>query len=81
MMWGYGWGMSWFGWTLMILIWLVVVAGVIWLVRALAGPRGSAGGDAGGDSARRILDERFAAGEITPEDYEARRAALAGRRR
>lgn len=71
MMWGIGWGMPWFGWMLMVLVWVLVVTGVVWLVRALAGSR-----DTGVGGARRILDERFAAGEISADEYEARRAAL-----
>ncbi|WP_153011640.1 SHOCT domain-containing protein [Serinicoccus chungangensis] len=34
---------------------------------------------ADGSSARRILDERYAAGELSTQEYEHRRAALAGR--
>ncbi|OLT38013.1 hypothetical protein BJF82_13985 [Kytococcus sp. CUA-901] len=34
---------------------------------------------ADGSSARRILDERYAAGELSTQEYEHRRAVLAGR--
>lgn len=71
MMWGYGWGFSWVGWIFMLLMWFLIVAGVIWLVRGVFDPR-----DAGYHCARRILDERFAAGEITAEEYESRRRYL-----
>jgi putative membrane protein len=71
MMSGFGWGMSWGGWIFMIVVLALLVAGVIWLVRGAAGPQ-----DEGRDSARRILDERFASGDISPEEYEARRRAL-----
>jgi putative membrane protein len=68
MMWGYG--MGWFGWLVMAGWWLLVVAGIVWLV-------GSVGGQPeGGGSARRVLDERFAAGELSVEEYQARRRAL-----
>lgn len=71
MMWGYGLGGS--GWLLMTAWWALVVVGVVWLVRTAAGP-GSREGT--GDAARRILDERFASGELCVEEYEQRRRAL-----
>ena len=68
MMWGYG--MGWFAWLLMASWWLLVVAGIVWLVRSVAAqPEGR-------ESARRTLDERFAAGELSVDEYQARRRAL-----
>jgi putative membrane protein len=58
-----GWG---YGWFFMLTFWVLFAVGLVWLVTTLT--RGSDGG------ARRILDERFAAGELTPEEYEHRRA-------
>ena len=66
MMWGYG-----LGWLWMLAWWALVVVGIVWLVRTV--------GDHGGAStsnARRILDERFAAGDLSLEEYDARRRAL-----
>lgn len=60
-----GWG---FGWFFMVTFWALFAVGLVWLVASL-GRRGDGG-------ARRILDERFAAGELTPEEYEQRRRAL-----
>jgi putative membrane protein len=71
MMWGIGWAGMWAGWVFMALILAALAAGIVWLVRGVNRP-----GDDGRDSARRILDERFASGEITPEEYENRRRAL-----
>jgi putative membrane protein len=77
-MWDDGWGAG--GWLmmslLMLIFWTLLVAGVIWLVRATRSPppRSTAG-----DDARRILDERFARGEISEDEYQARRDALASR--
>lgn len=71
MMSGFGWGMSWGGWFFMIVVLALLVAGVVWLVRAATGPR-----EESRDSARKILDERLASGEISAEEYEARRRAL-----
>jgi len=70
MMWGYGFG--WFGWLAMLAVWVLFVAGVVWLARNLATPAAS-GSDR---SARRILDERFARGELSAEEYEERRRVL-----
>lgn len=68
MMWGYG--MSGFAWFVMLAWWVLVVAGIVWLVRALARPAD------GGDAARRVLDERFAAGDLSVDEYQERRSAL-----
>ncbi len=70
MMYGGGWGMAWTGWIFMIVLLALLAGGIAWLVRGLSGPRENGGG------ARRILDERFASGEIGAEEYERRRKAL-----
>lgn len=72
MMGGYGWGMG-LGWIGMVLFWVFIAALAVWIVLTLA--RTSSGGDA-----RRILDERFARGEIDADEHRARAAVLgAGR--
>ena len=69
MMWDGGFG--WWGWIVMTAWWVLVIAAVVWLIRsALSSP------DKGEDGARRILDERFAAGDLSVEEYEERRRAL-----
>ncbi|MGQ0831606.1 MAG: SHOCT domain-containing protein [Microthrixaceae bacterium] len=68
MMWSYG--MGWFGWTLMVAWWVFVVVGIVWLVRTVTVPSGD------NDSARRLLDQRFAAGELSIDEYRTRRRAL-----
>ena len=69
-------GPGWFGWW-MPLAWLVflvlVVAGVVLLLRR---PEGD-----GRSDARRILEERFARGEIDEEEYRRRLETLLGSRR
>jgi uncharacterized membrane protein len=53
--------------------WILLVALIVLLVRATRTPaRNSAGG------AVRLLDERYARGEITREDFLERRAVLGG---
>ena len=78
MMWDDGWGAG--GWLmmslLMLILWTLVVAGVIWLVRATRSAPTRSTTD---DDARRILDERFARGEISEDEYQARRHVLASR--
>lgn len=66
---------------LMMLLWVLflalVVAGIVVLVRALAGRSG--GSDSGGtSSALRILEERYARGEIDLDEFEERRRTLRG---
>ena len=70
MMNGYGYG---FGGLFMVLFWVFVIAAVVWLVRTLARPRMTAGGES---NARRILEERLARGEIDAEEFRVRRAAI-----
>lgn len=77
MMWGYGYGGgSWVGWLVMgivmLVFWGMVVAGVIFLVRYL----GHGHDQRGGGDALRILDERFARGEIDADEYSRRRQLL-----
>lgn len=68
------WGSNdpWWGLVMMIVFW----GGLAALVWALV--RGAWGGrrDGGKRSARDVLDERFARGEIDEEEYERRRRIL-----
>lgn len=77
MMW-YGDDPGWGGWLLMtfgmVAFWTLVVVAVIALVRVLR-EEGSRRPPAEVDP-RRLLDERFARGEIDAEDYKARRELL-----
>ena len=76
MMWGNG--MGWGGWLLMTLttvaFWAVVVFGIVALFRGSGGP-GPRDGHQELD-ARKILDERFARGEIDAEEYRSRQSIL-----
>lgn len=72
---GGGWGA---GMLVMGVFWIALMALVIWAVLGFArSPHPSAGGDL--DSARRVLDRRYAAGEITTEQYAEMRRILEGR--
>jgi putative membrane protein len=67
---GPGWG-----WLFMALLLAGLVLVVVVLVRALAGGIGG-GGAAGQQRARQILAERYARGEVSTEEYQARLRAL-----
>jgi putative membrane protein len=65
---GFGFGIPGFG---MILVWVVIIVAVVALVRLLTG-----GFQGRGTSARQLLDERFARGEIDRQEYEEKRRLL-----
>jgi putative membrane protein len=68
-----GWGgLAIVGGFVGIALWVLLIALVVLLVR---GTRATE--PASGESAVRILEERYARGEITHEDFLERRAALA----
>ncbi len=69
-----GYGMMGFGLLMMLLAALVLaglVAVAVLAVMHFAGPGGREGG-----RARRLLDERYARGEIDDEEYQVRRREL-----
>lgn len=82
MMWWWTNGMGWGGWVLMVLLmaafWGVVLVGVVALFRTVGtGRQLPCGTDATSrPSAKTILDERFARGEIDAEEYRIRRDQL-----
>lgn len=79
MMWhddGWGWG-GWLAASLtMLLVWTVLVTAVVLLVRPFGQPRSGAGGSPDRSAAERILDERFARGELTEDEYRHQRDVL-----
>ncbi len=89
MMWHGNWsGTDWvvmsFG---MLVFWTAVIGGILWLVRTNGArsdsrPRGISLGkrDEGAHAtARDILDSRYARGELSDDDYRARRESLTTR--
>lgn len=70
----HGWdgGWMWLWGTLMMLTWVVVIGGAVWLIvratRSHDRPPAS--------TARQILDERLARGEISLDEYQQRRDLL-----
>jgi putative membrane protein len=78
MMYGYGAG----GWWMMLmpLLWIALVAVVVWAVVRLIRPAGDAGrAEARRETPLEILDRRYAQGEIDDATYTTARARLSGR--
>ncbi len=75
MMWNNGWSVG--GWVMMLLVivfWSLVIAGVVWLLRSSSRQQRP---PAPGESvAQQVLDERFAHGELTEQEYRERRDLL-----
>ncbi len=72
MYWGYYDGLSWLLMAaMMVLLWGGVAALIIFVARAITGPRGS-------DQAMDVLRRRLAGGEISQEEFEKTRRALQG---
>ena len=80
MMWGYGQGMGWMWlWSLLLLIGIALLVWLVVLVSTggVRSRHGQGGQDGryfptGRDTARQILDERFARGELTADEYRER---------
>lgn len=83
---GYGgWGsMTPFGWVLMVVLWVAVIAVVVWAVAGIF-PGGAPGSgsppperreDGDRESPEELLDRRLASGEIDPEAYDQIRERL-----
>lgn len=77
MMWdnGYGWG-AWLAMTVgMVAFWALIAVAVVAVVRSMRDdkPRDLSPRD---DAAARLLDERFARGDIDEQEYRARRDLL-----
>jgi putative membrane protein len=82
---------GWVGMAFMILFWIAVVVGIVYLIRYLVarpgadssrerppewGERGAPGPAQGKSEALRILEERYARGEIDQEEFQRRKADL-----
>lgn len=79
---GGGEGASWLGWLgmglMMLTFWGLLAAAIVWVVRSTGASRvgGHSQIRAAGPDPLQILDERFARGEVSEEEYERRRALL-----
>ena len=66
---GHGWGMG-FGWVFMIVFWVFVILGVIFLIRIISGSAKKE------ETALDILKKRYARGDINKEAYDRMRDDL-----
>lgn len=70
---GMGIGGFGFGWIFMILFWVLLVMGVIYLMKGLLG---SSKEVLIGESAENILKKRYASGEISREEFHDRMSVV-----
>jgi len=73
-----GWGMGWFGGIFMIVFWILILVGLVFVIRWLiqaTGKKGESGQR--GSRAMEILKERYARGEIDKAQFEAMKRDLA----
>ncbi len=72
-----GYGMGWFGGILMIVFWILILVGLVFLIKWLIQ---STGRDkttgSGGNRALEILKERYAKGEIDKEEFDSKKKDL-----
>jgi|WetSurMetagenome_2_1015567.scaffolds.fasta_scaffold180647_3 putative membrane protein len=72
----YGLGMGFgFGWIFTILFWVLIILGIVYLVKVIAGGSKK---DGQGETAFDILNKRYARGEITREEFEKMKADISG---
>lgn len=70
----FGWGPG-FGLIFMILFWALIILGIFAIVKWLMGTSGDSGTPPP-KTARQILEERYAQGEIDREEFEQKRRDL-----
>jgi len=76
MHWGNFGGMGFgFGWIFMILFWLLVIMGIVYILKNMFSSRVLAENETAED----ILKKRYAAGEITKNEFNERRLIIAKR--
>jgi putative membrane protein len=70
MMHGFGFGIG--GFIGMVLVWILLIAGAVWLIKQIfSGPVIRSGDTPGGvERAIDILDKRYARGDLDREEYE-----------
>jgi putative membrane protein len=72
------WGMGWFGGIFMIVFWILILVGLVFVIRWLLQATGKKG-DSGqrGSQAIDILKERYARGEIDKAQFDSMKRDLA----
>lgn len=70
--WNYGWGMG-FGWLSMVLFWILIILGIVYLVKLIAGGSKK---DSTAETALDILKKRYAKGEIGKDEFEQKKKEI-----
>ncbi len=75
---GWGYGMGWFWTIIMVVFWIAVIVGIIFLIKWLVISTSAGVHPArSGDSPLEILKRRYARGEINREEFEEKKKDLA----
>ena len=74
---GFHWGWMLFGGLMMLLFWGGLIALAVVIIRSFAGGTSSSGQESDKPSLQ-ILEDRYAKGEISQEEFETTRADIAG---
>ena len=74
-----GWGMGWFGMIFMMIFWILLIVGMIFLIKWLIqSTRHDKAGVSDSGRAFEILKERYARGEIDKDEFESKKKDLLG---
>ena len=79
-MFGYGYGMGWWGYACMgigmVVVWALIIVGVVALIRFIARDQQNQQTGPPAPTAQQLLAARFARGEISETEYHDRLATL-----
>lgn len=78
MMHGFGFGIGGFIW--MVLIWIILIAGAVWMIKMIFSGTVNRSGEAPGRNEKPIdiLNKRYARGELDRDEYERTKTDLQG---
>ena len=73
-----GWGMGWFGGIFMIVFWILIIVGLVFLIKWLVQSSRDSSGGSGKPTSRalHILEERYARGEIDKQEFQDKKKDL-----